>query len=122
MMDNSPFFFGFFDVEFREGEFSLIKAGKVLAVERKVFRVLLLLLRNPQKLISKEELLNGVWGDTAVTGFPYTLHLAAAASAGRRHQRAAFHRNRGHGRIPVRVQRPVLYGPFRRSAGHRRSQ
>jgi DNA-binding winged helix-turn-helix (wHTH) protein len=39
----------------------------VLAVEPKAFRVLLLLLRNPQKLISKEELLNAVWGDTAVT-------------------------------------------------------
>jgi hypothetical protein len=42
-------------------------AGRVLAVEPKAFRVLLLLLRNPQKLISKEELLNSVWGDTAVT-------------------------------------------------------
>ncbi len=104
MMGNKSFVFRFADVEVREREFSLLKAGKVLAVEPKAFRVLLLLLRNPQKLISKEELLNGVWGDTAVTGFPYTLHLAAAASAGRRHQRAAFHRNRGHGRIPVRVQ------------------
>jgi hypothetical protein len=37
-------------------------------------------------------------------GFPYALHLAAAPPAGRRRQRAAFHRNRGHGRIPARVQ------------------
>jgi DNA-binding winged helix-turn-helix (wHTH) protein len=54
-------------LRFDEREFSLPKAGKVLAVEPKAFRVLLLLLRNPQKLISKEELLNAVWGDTAVT-------------------------------------------------------
>src|SRR5258708_8188988 len=67
MMGNKSFVFRFSDVEVREREFSLLKAGKVLAVEPKAFRVLLLLLRNPQKLISKEELLNSVWGDTAVT-------------------------------------------------------
>src|SRR5258708_38730294 len=67
MMENKSFIFRFADVEVREREFSLIKAGKILAVEPKAFRVLLLLLRNPQKLISKEELLNSVWGDTAVT-------------------------------------------------------
>jgi len=67
MMENKSFVFRFADVEVREHEFSLLKAGKVLPVEPKAFRVLLLLLRNPQKLISKEELLNAVWGDTAVT-------------------------------------------------------
>jgi DNA-binding winged helix-turn-helix (wHTH) protein len=67
MMENKSFVFRFSDIEVREWEFSLLKAGKVLAVEPKAFRVLLLLLRNPQKLISKEELLNSVWGDTAVT-------------------------------------------------------
>src|SRR5258708_13073843 len=67
MMGNKSLIFRFSDVEVREHEFSLLKAGKVLAVEPKAFRVLLLLLRNPQKLISKEELLNSVWGDTAVT-------------------------------------------------------
>ena len=67
MIGNKSFVFRFADIEVREHEFSLLKAGKVLAVEPKAFRVLLLLLRNPQKLISKEELLNAVWGDTAVT-------------------------------------------------------
>jgi DNA-binding winged helix-turn-helix (wHTH) protein/Tol biopolymer transport system component len=67
MMENKSFVFRFGDVEVREREFSLLKAGKVLAVEPKAFRVLLLLLRNPHTLISKEELLNAVWGDTAVT-------------------------------------------------------
>ena len=67
VMGNKSFVFRFSDVEVREREFSLLKGGKVLAVEPKAFRVLLLLLRNPQKLISKEELLNSVWGDTAVT-------------------------------------------------------
>src|ERR1700758_1506703 len=67
MIGNKYNIFRFADIEIREREFSLLKAGKVLAVEPKAFRVLLHLLRNPQKLISKEELLNAVWGDTAVT-------------------------------------------------------
>src|ERR1039457_2736881 len=67
MMANKSFVFRFSDVEVREREFSLTKAGEVLPVEPKAFRVLLALLRNPGKLIGKEELLNAVWGDAAVT-------------------------------------------------------
>lgn len=59
--------FRFADAEAHEREFSLVKAGETLAVEPKAFRVLLILLRNPKKLIPKEELLNAVWGDAAVT-------------------------------------------------------
>jgi DNA-binding winged helix-turn-helix (wHTH) protein/Tol biopolymer transport system component len=59
--------FRFEDVEVREREFCLIKAGKALAVEPKAFRVLLFLLRNPGKVVTKEELLNAVWSDAAVT-------------------------------------------------------
>src|ERR1700730_3901220 len=66
VMEHKSFIFRFADVEVREREFSLLKAGKVLAVEPKAFRVLLHLLHNPQRLIPKEELLNSVWGDTAV--------------------------------------------------------
>jgi TolB-like protein/DNA-binding winged helix-turn-helix (wHTH) protein/Flp pilus assembly protein TadD len=67
MMASKSFIFRFDDVEVREREFTLIKAGKVLTVEPKAFRALLFLLHNPQRLISKEELLNTVWGDAAVT-------------------------------------------------------
>jgi len=67
MMANKSFIFRFGDVEVREREFSVVIAGEVLPVEPKAFRVLLILLRNPQKLISKEELLNTVWGDAVVT-------------------------------------------------------
>jgi DNA-binding winged helix-turn-helix (wHTH) protein len=66
-MGNKSFVFRFADVEVREREFTLTKGGKVLAVEPKAFRALLFLLHNPQRLISKEELLNSVWGDAAVT-------------------------------------------------------
>jgi len=66
-MASKSFVFRFDDVEVREREFSLTKAGKLLAIEPKAFRALLFLLHNPQRLISKEELLNSVWGDAAVT-------------------------------------------------------
>jgi DNA-binding winged helix-turn-helix (wHTH) protein/Tol biopolymer transport system component len=68
--------FRFADIEVREREFSLIKAGEALPVEPKAFRVLLILLRNPQKLIPKEELLNAVWGDAAVTENSLTRSIA----------------------------------------------
>src|SRR5580658_3102004 len=67
MMASKSFVFRFDDVEVREREFTLTKAGKVLTVEPKAFRTLLFLVHNSQKLISKEELLNSVWGDAAVT-------------------------------------------------------
>lgn len=75
-MAGKSFVFRFGDVEVREREFSLVKAGEVFAVEPKAFRVLLHLLRNPQKLIPKEELLNAVWGDAAVTENSLTRSIA----------------------------------------------
>jgi DNA-binding winged helix-turn-helix (wHTH) protein/Tol biopolymer transport system component len=66
-MGPKSFVFRFDNVEVREKEFTVVKDGKLLTVEPKAFRALLFLLRNPQKLISKEELLNSVWGDAAVT-------------------------------------------------------
>jgi DNA-binding winged helix-turn-helix (wHTH) protein len=42
--------FHFGDVEVREREFRLIKAGEVIPVEPRAFRVLLFLLYSPQKL------------------------------------------------------------------------
>jgi Tol biopolymer transport system component/DNA-binding winged helix-turn-helix (wHTH) protein len=67
MMGTKSFVFRFADVEVREREFRLTKAGEVLPIEPKAFRVLLFLLRNPQKLITKEELLDAVWSDAAVS-------------------------------------------------------
>ena len=59
--------FRFADITVHEREFSLVIAGQVQAVEPKAFQVLLILLRNPNKLITKDELLNSVWADAAVT-------------------------------------------------------
>lgn len=68
--------FRFGDVEVREREFTLIKAGNVLPVEPKVFRLLLYLLHNPQRLTTKEELLDAVWEDAAVTESSLTRTIA----------------------------------------------
>src|SRR5215469_4599105 len=68
--------FSFADIEVREREFSLARDGEVLAVEPKAFRVLLFLLRNPHKLITKEELLDAVWGDIAVSENSLTRSIA----------------------------------------------
>ena len=67
MMASKSFVFSFDDIEVREREFLLTKAGKAFALEPKAFRALLFLLHNPQRLITKDELLQAVWGDTAVT-------------------------------------------------------
>jgi Tol biopolymer transport system component/DNA-binding winged helix-turn-helix (wHTH) protein len=67
MMATKSFVFRFDDVEVREGEFFLTKAGKVSTVEPKAFRALLFLLHNAGNVVSKEQLLNAVWGDTAVS-------------------------------------------------------
>ena len=68
--------FSFADIEVRESEFCIVRDGEVLAVEPKAFRVLLVLLRNPQKLIPKETLLDAVWGDTAVSENSLTRSIA----------------------------------------------
>lgn len=73
--------FRFADIEVREQEFRLIRAGQVIPIEPKAFRVLLLFLRNPQKLITKEELLDAVWSDAAVTENSLTRSIAVLRKA-----------------------------------------
>jgi Tol biopolymer transport system component/DNA-binding winged helix-turn-helix (wHTH) protein len=67
MTERKCFVFRFADVEVREREFLVTKAGQPLAIEPKAFRVLQFLLHHPQKLVTKDELLDAVWKDVAVT-------------------------------------------------------
>src|ERR1700757_3878783 len=76
MTERKCFVFRFGDVEVREREFLLIKAGERIAVEPKAFRVLLYLLRNPGRLIPKDEILSSVWNDTAVSDNSLTRSIA----------------------------------------------
>ncbi len=75
-MADKSFVFRFANVEAHEREFSLVIAGQLVSIEPKAFRVLLILLRKPKKLIPKEELLNAVWGDAAVTENSLTRAIA----------------------------------------------
>ena len=68
--------FRFSDVEVHERELQLKRAGEALAVEPKAFRVLVYLLRNPGRLIRKDELLQAGWGDAAVTDNSLTRNIA----------------------------------------------
>ena len=76
MTESKSFVFRFGDMEIREREFCLVKAGEVSPIEPKAFRVLLFLLHNPQKLITKEELLDAIWADAAVTESSLTRSIA----------------------------------------------
>jgi DNA-binding winged helix-turn-helix (wHTH) protein len=70
------FIFNFADVEVREREFLLIKGGERLSVEPKAFRVLLFLLRNPGRLVNKDEIVASVWNDSAVSDNSLTRSIA----------------------------------------------
>jgi TolB-like protein/DNA-binding winged helix-turn-helix (wHTH) protein len=76
MKDHKYLVFSFADVEVREREFSVIKAGEVLTVEPKAFRVLLFLLRRPHTLVTKDELLDAVWNDVSVSENSLTRNIA----------------------------------------------
>jgi DNA-binding winged helix-turn-helix (wHTH) protein len=74
--EHKCFVFTFADVEVREREFCIVKAGELLQVEPKAFRVLLFLLRSPHRLIAKDELLDAVWNDCAVSDNSLTRSIA----------------------------------------------
>ena len=75
-MDHKPCVFTFGDFEVWEQEFLLIKSGKAVSIEPKAFRVLLFLLRNPGRLIKKDEILNAVWDDCSVSDNSLTRSIA----------------------------------------------
>lgn len=67
MVGHNSSIFRFSDVEVHEGELHIRRNGDVLPVEPKAFRSLVHLLRNPGRLVAKDELIQAGWGDTAVT-------------------------------------------------------
>jgi TolB-like protein len=75
-MERNCLVFNFADIEVREREFLLIKAGERLPVEPTAFRVLLFLLRNAGRIVSKEEIVASVWNDVAVSDNSLTRAIA----------------------------------------------
>ena len=76
MTTPNPCVFRFCDVEVRESERRVTRAGVPLALEPKTYRVLVYFLRHPGHLVTKNELLDAVWGDTAVTESSLTRAIA----------------------------------------------
>ena len=76
MPDHKLSVFKFEDIEVREREFLLVEGGKALPVEPKAFRVLLFLLRNPKRLVTKDEILNAVGNDCAASDNSLTRSVA----------------------------------------------
>jgi DNA-binding winged helix-turn-helix (wHTH) protein len=54
-------------IEIDPSRASVTRAGQVISLRHKTYRVLLFLLERPNRLVSKEELIEGVWMGTAVS-------------------------------------------------------
>jgi Tol biopolymer transport system component/DNA-binding winged helix-turn-helix (wHTH) protein len=74
--EHKPFVFKFEDIEVRENEYALTRSGETVKIEPTAFRVLLFLLRNPGRLVSKDEIMAAVWHDTAVSDNSLTRSVA----------------------------------------------
>ena len=76
MTERKPLVFKFEDIVVRENEFAFTRAGETVNVEPTAFRVLLYLLRNPGRLVTKDEIMAAVWHDTAVSDNSLTRSIA----------------------------------------------
>jgi DNA-binding winged helix-turn-helix (wHTH) protein/Tol biopolymer transport system component len=75
-MEHRCCIFRFADVEVDERNFCVTKAGEVLPVEPKVFKVLQFLLHHPDRVVTKDELLDAVWNDCSVSESSLTRSVA----------------------------------------------
>ena len=76
MTEAKALVFRFADSEVREREFVLIKAGRTVPLEPKAFHVLLFLLRNSRRLVTKQEIVDAVWKDCSVSDNSLTKSVA----------------------------------------------
>src|ERR1700751_827073 len=75
-MEHRHSIFRFADVEVDERNFSVTKAGEVLPLEPKVFKVLQFLLHHPGRVVTKDELLEAIWNDCSVSESSLTRSVA----------------------------------------------
>jgi Tol biopolymer transport system component/DNA-binding winged helix-turn-helix (wHTH) protein len=74
--DHKAYVFKFGEFEVKEGEFLLLKGQESVPLEPKVFRLLLFLLRNPGRLVKKDEIVNAVWEGSSVSDNSLTRSVA----------------------------------------------
>jgi pimeloyl-ACP methyl ester carboxylesterase/DNA-binding winged helix-turn-helix (wHTH) protein len=73
--------YAFGDCELDDQRFELRRDGEVVPVEPQVFDVFLLLVRNRDRVVPKEELLDAVWGDRFVSESALTSRIKALRRA-----------------------------------------
>jgi DNA-binding winged helix-turn-helix (wHTH) protein/pimeloyl-ACP methyl ester carboxylesterase len=73
--------YAFEDCELDTGAYELRRAGEPVKIEPQVFDVLLYLLRHRDRVVTKEELLDEVWGDRFVSESALTSRVKAARQA-----------------------------------------
>ena len=108
------------DVDLRE----LTRAGEGIAVEPQVFDLLIYLVENRERVVSKDDLIAAVWGGRIVSDATIDSRIKAARQAGGRHAMAMQRRaQRGGDPIVVLDQQDVhaptlsgRRGPCRSSA------
>jgi pimeloyl-ACP methyl ester carboxylesterase/DNA-binding winged helix-turn-helix (wHTH) protein len=71
----------FEDFELDPNRFELSRGGSAVRVERQVFQVLLHLIEHRDRLVTKAELLDAIWGDRFVSESALTSRLKAARRA-----------------------------------------
>ena len=76
MISTKRFVFRFSDVEVHEQELRATRGSEALELEPKAFRVLVYLIKNAGRLVTKSELIDAVWGETAVTDNSLTRVIA----------------------------------------------
>jgi DNA-binding winged helix-turn-helix (wHTH) protein len=79
------------------GRRTLFRADSLLSLTPKAFDVLLFLVQNPNRLVTKEELLQAVWGDTFVEEGNLKQYVS--------HLRKAFGGNSEDARLIVTIAR-----------------
>jgi TolB-like protein/DNA-binding winged helix-turn-helix (wHTH) protein len=77
--DSYSYCFGQFALDSRKR--TLSRAGSPVALTAKAFDVLLVLVQNPNRLVTKEELLKAVWGDTFVEEGNLTQYISVLRKA-----------------------------------------
>ena len=101
--------FEFEDFELDTERFELRQAGQPRRVEPQVFDVLRYLVVNPDRVVTKEELLDNVWGDRFVSESALTSRIKAARQAlgdsGRQQRFIATAHGRGYRFLPSVVCR-----------------
>jgi predicted ATPase len=114
--------FRFSDCVLDAERFELSRGGRTVAVQPKVLELLLFLMRNHERAVTKQELLDAVWPDTATGETSLTRAVSFARTAvGEREKDARVIRTvRGRGYkigVPVVVERPEAAPASREDSG-----